>query len=193
MPKSTVSKLAQLMADEKVSAILNVTKAPTGLTPKQISQATQLPINQLYYTIKKMLAADLLTVVKQTKVKNLDEYYYSSYLLTQQPASEHTLMADYPDFKNISPQWTTQHFDDIARWLLYLDQQFLASLTHDFKTEPVTDPEDSPVVLATGDYQLSPAARLKLRQTIMTMMADAEKNDPDPDQQVPVHLLIKSW
>lgn len=193
MPKSTVSKLAQLMADEKVVAIINATTAPTGLTPKQIAIATKLPTAQLYYTIKKMLAADLLTVVKQTKVKNLDEYYYSSYQLTQQPLEEQQLMAAHPDTMDISPQWTAQHFGELTRWLLYLDQQFLAGLTHDFQTQPVTNPIDSTIMLAMGDYQLSPQARLKLRQSILTLMAETEKNDPDPEHQVPLHLLIKTW
>jgi len=193
MPKLTVSKLAQLMADEKVTAIINATKAPAGLTPKQIAKATQLPTNQLYYTIKKMLAADLLTVVKQTKVKNLDEYYYSSYLLTEQPTNERALMADYPDITDIAPNWTTAHFDEMTRWLLYLDQQFLTSLTHDFKEEPVTNPDESTIMLANADYQLSAKGRYELRQAILKLMADAKKNDPDPEHRAPLHLLIKSW
>lgn len=193
MPKLTVSKLAQLMADEKVTAIINATKAPTGLTPKQIAKATQLPTNQLYYTIKKMVAADLLTIVKQTKVKNLDEYYYSSYLLTEQPSDEQALMTDYPDLTDISPNWTMTHLDEMTRWLLYLDQQFLTSLTHDFKDAPVSHPADSPIMLATGDYQLSAQGRLQLKHAMLKLMENAEKNDPDPEHQTPLHLLIKSW
>jgi len=190
MPKSAISKLAQLMADEKVKAIINVTKDPAGLTPKQIAKQTQLPTNQLYYTIKKMLTADILTVVRQTKVKNLDEYYYSSAQLTQNPTTE---LADYPDATIISPQWTAQHFADVTRWLLYLDQQFLTSLTTEFQAQPVTATTGAKIMLATGDYHLSDQGRQKLRQAIMALMDQAEHDDPDPEHQELVHLLIKSW
>lgn len=53
MAKNAVSKLAKLMADEKVIAILKATKGKEGLTSKEISQRVNIPTNQLYYTVKK--------------------------------------------------------------------------------------------------------------------------------------------
>ncbi|VDG20691.1 winged helix-turn-helix domain-containing protein [Lactiplantibacillus mudanjiangensis] len=183
MTTSTRSQLAKLLADDKVMAIITATKDPNGLTPKQISTATKIPLNQLYYTINKMVAADLLTVVQQLKVKNLTEYYYSSYQLTQAEMSTPAL----------SRAWVQAHPSDVTQLLLYQQQQFLTHLEQ--KLETAADTELDTLLATFSKLELSPAGTQKLRADLLNLIENAEKNDPDPaatDKQVN-HLLIEKW
>ncbi|ETY74009.1 transcriptional regulator [Lactiplantibacillus fabifermentans T30PCM01] len=194
MAKSIRSQLAKLMADEKVLAVIRATTDQTGLTPKQIAQATDIPINQLYYTINKLVAADLLTVVKQVKVKNLDEYYYSSYNFThEQNTAMQAELAQFPAPNNISSTWTQEHLTELMQLLLFHQQQFLTAL--ETQVEAQLPAEQMTTFSAFSDLKLSAAGEQQLRSDLLHLLANAEKNDPDSaatDKQT-VNLLIEKW
>jgi len=116
MPKKSLEQFAKLMVDPKVNAVLKATKSASGLSTKQISSATKIRTNQLYYTINKMLDADLLAIVNQVQVKNLTENYYSSNHLTHETVANQAELDQIDcDLTNISGQWGQSHTQEMLR------------------------------------------------------------------------------
>lgn len=192
MSNVSTKQFAKLMADDKVSAILAATKAADGLTPKQISTKTKIPTNQLYYTLNKMLAADLLEIVKQVQVKNLTENYYSSSRLSQEkPAFQKEIAAIGGDITGISGEWIQAHLPEMLQWTMLQHHEFLTNFEHEVQAHP-----DDPAVFSShSDLSLSAAGEHQLRLDLLKLIANAEKNDPDsenPNKRT-AHLLIEKW
>lgn len=184
MSKVTVEQFAKLMADPKVSKILQATKVGAGLTPKEISKATKIPNNQLYYTLNKMLDADLLTIVKQEKVKNLTENYYSSTHIGQKSKNapqndEHTL--------NFSNDWIQKHAEETIQLVMVEHHDFIEAL----KAEIGRNSNDSKTFSSHGEYDLSPEGEKKLITELFKLLNDAEENDPNPDSTEKHHIKIQ--
>lgn len=193
MPKNSLDQFAKLMVDPKVNAILKVTKSASGLSTKQIASATKIPTNQLYYTINKMLDADLLTIVNQVQVKNLTENYYSSKQLTHEGAANQTELDQIDrDLTNISGAWSQTHAQEMLRWIMLLNREF----NETFKEQMTIDhPELATVFMSHSTLELSAAGEHQLRLDLIKVLADAEKNDPDPDapDKKTAKITIEKW
>lgn len=188
MSKITVDQFAKLMVDPKVSKILQATKVDAGLTPKAISKATKIPNNQLYYTLNKMIDADLLTIVKQEKVKNLTENYYSSTHLGKKSQNapqddEHTL--------NFSNEWIQKHAEQTIQLVMLEHHEFIEAL----KTQIDQNVDDSKAFSSHGEYELSPEGEKKLVSDLFKLLNDAEENDPNPDSKEKhrVKIQLEKW
>lgn len=192
MTDKQISQFAKLMADDKVNTILNVTGDKQGLTPKEISKATKIPTNQLYYTLNKMVDADLLEIVKQERVKNLVEHYYSSYNFRNLDTKiSQEVSEDVEGLGNISTNWLKEHYEDVIQWLLYRDRQYTEALQASLSKEEKPSEIQHPSFL-NSDLELSEEAEVKLWKDIIKLVSEAEKNDQG-DNKRKVDLLIKRW
>jgi len=193
MTKNTLAQFAKLMADPKVAAILKATKSETGLTTKQISAQTNIPNNQLYYTINKMQAADLLTIVNQVQVKNLTENYYSSaHLSHETPQNQADLDSRNADLTDISGTWSKAHVQQLLQWIMLLNHEFTEAYQEQMTHQ---HPDEANVFFSNATLNLSAAGEHQLRLDLIKLLSDAEKNDPDP-QSVDKHsvkLLVEKW
>jgi predicted transcriptional regulator len=194
MAKNAVSKLAKLMADEKVIAILKATKGKEGLTSKEISQRVNIPTNQLYYTVKKMTDQGLLEVTQKKNIKNFQEFYYSSYPMTHHDPK---LGPEDPELTkkgvNISAEWVEKHSQEVAQMILFQTQQFLSAMQTDIKNyaqNPDIDNIHAGSVHST--WKLSPENEKKLWQKIIKLINDTEEESKGQDTH-DVHLLIEKW
>ncbi|GAF36471.1 winged helix-turn-helix domain-containing protein [Lentilactobacillus farraginis] len=194
MAKNTVSKLAKLMADEKVIAILRATKDKQGLTSKEISKKVHIPTNQLYYTVKKMTDEGLLEVTQKKNIKNFQEFYYSSYQMTHH---DPRLGPEDPELTkkgvNISADWVQKHSQEVAQMILYQTQQFLGAMQSDmekYTQNPDIKGIHSGAIHST--WKLSWAEEQKLWQKIIKLINNTEK-ESQGQQTHNVHLLVEKW
>ena len=189
MSKVTVNQFAKLMVDPKVEKIIKATQDETGITPKQISAATKIPTNQLYYTLNKMLNADMLKVVKEVQVKNLTEKYYSSSQLGQ--VSELGQGANSPEngIMNLSDDWIKEHNQEVIQWAMLRNHEFIETLQKE------TTKKNPSAFLVTSEWKLSNAGEKKLKDDLFKVLDNAEKNDPDPEnkQKHTVKLQLEKW
>lgn len=189
MSKVTVNQFAKLMVDPKVEKIIKATQDETGITPKQISAATKIPTNQLYYTLNKMLNADMLKVVKEVQVKNLTEKYYSSSQLGQ--VSELGQGANSPEngIMNLSDDWIKEHNQEVIQWAMLRNHEFIETLQKE------TTKKNPSAFLVTSEWKLSNAGEKKLKDDLFKVLDNAEKNDPDPEnkQKHTVTLQLEKW
>jgi len=193
MPKNSLDQFAKLIVDPKVNAVLKATKLASGLTTKQIASATKIPTNLLYYTINKMLDADLLTIVNQVQVKNLTENYYSSEHLTHETvATQAELDQIDHDLTNFSGQWSQTHVQEMLRWIMLLNRDFNETFKEQMATE---HPELATVFMSHSTLKLSAAGEHQLRLDLIKVLADAEKKDPDPDatNKQTAKITIEKW
>lgn len=190
MSKITVNQFAKLMANPKVSLILNATKDKTGVTPKQISIVTKIPTNQLYYTLNKMLDADLLNVVKEVQVKNLTEKYYSSEQLTHVSEKHQAELDKFGDkMNNISSEWVQKHKEQTVQLLMLQHHEFLEAFQREI------DSDEPTVFSANSELELSDAGTRKLQHDIFEVLTNAEKNDPEPNakNKHQIKVLVEKW
>ncbi|MDD9149812.1 MULTISPECIES: winged helix-turn-helix domain-containing protein [unclassified Sporolactobacillus] len=195
MMKNVISQLAKLMADEKIIAILKATKDKKGLTSKEISKKVNIPTNQLYYSVKKMVDEGLLEVTQKKNIKNFQEFYYSSYKMTHHSSKTLSDTIDgIEDGVNISAKWVEQHSKEVAQWILYETQQFLESMQADIK-EYGSDPQQE-VNIHAGAFSSSPKlsreAETKLLEDILLLIENAPKNDQGKDKKT-INLLVEKW
>ena len=189
MSKVTVSQFAKLMVDPKVEKIIKATQDEAGITPKQISAATKIPTNQLYYTLNKMLNADMLKVVKEVQVKNLTEKYYSSAQLGK--VSELGQRENSPEngMMNLSDDWIKDHNQEVIQWAMLRNHEFIETLQKE------TTKKNPTAFLVTSEWELSEAGEKKLKDDLFKVLDNAEKNDPDPEnkQKHTVKLQLEKW
>ncbi|GAB5055795.1 helix-turn-helix domain-containing protein [Companilactobacillus alimentarius] len=183
MTKVTVEQFAKLMVDNKVSRILKATRSNEGLTPKEISRITKIPNNQLYYTLKKMLDADLLEIVKQKKVKNLTENYYSSSFLNEKPNE----ITDSDNTLNFSVDWIQEHAEQTLQLIMLQHHELIEALKEEIKMGKDVKKAFS----SHGDFDLSTEGEEKLVKDLFKVMNDAEKNDPNPKSENKRHVKVQ--
>ncbi|WP_283680035.1 helix-turn-helix domain-containing protein [Lentilactobacillus sp. Marseille-Q4993] len=188
MAAKKVSQFAKLMSDEKVGAILKVTNVPEGLTTKQIAEKADIPANQLYYKLKKLIDAGLLEIVNVKSVKNLQEYYYSSTGFRDTSES-----LDGGEM-NISAEWVADHSDEVAQWLIFNNQQFLESMESETKKYGKSKENKNQIHSSylTDSVQLSREAEDKLLMDIRQLLRDAEKNDQGKDKKK-INFIFEKW
>lgn len=194
MAKNAVSKLAKLMADEKVISILKATKDKDGLTSKEISKRVNIPTNQLYYTVKKMTDEGLLEVTQKKNIKNFQEFYYSSYQMTH---SDPQLGLDDSEIEklgvNISAEWVEQHSQEVAQMILFQTQQFLEAMQaelEDYAKSPNNNQIHSGSIHST--WKLSPENEKKLWQKIIKLISETEEESKGQETRN-VNVLIERW
>ena len=189
MSKVTVSQFAKLMVDPNVEKIIKATQDEKGITPKQISAATKIPTNQLYYTLNKMLNADMLKVVKEVQVKNLTEKYYSSAQLGK--VSELGQGENSPEngMMNLSDDWIKDHNQEVIQWAMLRNHEFIETLQKE------TTKKNPTAFLVTSEWELSEAGEKRLKDDLFKVLDNAEKNDPDPEnkQKHTVKLQLEKW
>ncbi|MFD1125233.1 winged helix-turn-helix domain-containing protein [Lentilactobacillus raoultii] len=194
MSQNPVSKLAKLMADEKVIAILKATKNKAGLTSKEISQKVHIPTNQLYYTIKKMTDEGLLEVTQKKSIKNFQEFYYSSYQMTHHDPQ---LGPEDPELTkkgvNISAEWVEKHSQAVAQMILFQTQQFLGAMQSDV-TDYATHQDINRIHAGAvhSTWKLSLDNEKRLWQQIIRLINETEVESQGEDTH-DVHLLIEKW
>ncbi|HIY94032.1 helix-turn-helix domain-containing protein [Companilactobacillus sp. HBUAS56275] len=184
MSKVTVDQFAKLMVDDKVGKILKATKVEEGLTPKQISKATKIPNNQLYYTLNKMMDADLLKIVKQEKIKNLTENYYSSLFLNQKTKY---IADDDDNVLNFSDDWIKEHAEQTLQLVMLQHHEFIDALRETINNG--TDEEKT--TSAHAEIDLSPEGEKQVMSDLFKILNNAEKNDPNPDSKNKRHVKIQ--
>lgn len=189
MPKVTVSQFAKLMVDPKAEKIIKATQDEAGITPKQISAATKIPVNQLYYTLKKMLNADMLKVVKEVQVKNLTEKYYSSAQLGKVSELNQEKKDHENGMMNLSVDWIKEHNQELVQWAMLRNHEFIETLQKE------TTKKNPTAFLVSSEWELSEAGEKKLKDDLFKVLDNAEKNDPDPDnkQKKAVSLQLEKW
>ncbi|GEP24656.1 winged helix-turn-helix domain-containing protein [Lentilactobacillus diolivorans] len=194
MAKNAVSKLAKLMADEKVIAILKATKDKDGLTSKEISKRVNIPTNQLYYTVKKMTDEGLLEVTQKKNIKNFQEFYYSSYQMTH---SDPQLGLDDSEIEklgvNISAEWVEKHSQEVAQMILFQTQQFLEAMQaelKDYAKSPNNNQIHSGSIHST--WKLTPENEKKLWQKIIKLISETEEESKGQETRN-VNVLIERW
>lgn len=193
MDKTTTSELIKLMSDEKVNKILLATKGKEGLTSKEISEETGIPKTQLYYTLNKMVDADLLEIVKEEKIRNLVEYSYSSYSFNQLDSKiSQELSDEIGNLSNISTKWAKKHLDELIQWIVYRDQQFLDELNEELSLDTNETTAHSQPSFYNTEINISEEAEEKLWKDIMKLMAEAQRNE-DSEVNRTTNLLIKKW
>ncbi|KRL04427.1 winged helix-turn-helix domain-containing protein [Liquorilactobacillus oeni] len=207
MQNKKIANLAKLMADEKVNRILTAASNNRGMTTKEIAKAVKLPVSQLYYTINKMTDAGLLEIVRQEKVKNLDEYYYSSEKLVGKASVRRLREFGFPDDElteelergeelNISPEWTAGHLNEITQLVLYRNNQFLAALQKNIKKYDEKK-DNKPLEFTKSSFmdnrlRLSPEADMRLWRDFLVLATKAEKEDQGKNKHE-VNLMMTRW
>lgn len=189
---NNINELAKLMADKKVIAIIQAAQDPHGLTPKEIAQQTGIATNKIYYTLKKMVDHHLLEIVHQKKIKNLQEYYYSSAsLIKNQNQFGQALDSN---IVNISPEWVANNMEEIVQAIIYTQQQFINAfqkLQQQYQAHPQTQ-QESHLSYSSDQLQLSTAAEKKLTAQIYQLLANAEKQDTGTDKHS-INFLFEKW
>lgn len=156
MNKVTTSELIKLMSDEKVNKILLSTQEKTGLNSKEIAVSTGIPKSQLYYTLNKIVDAELLEIVKEVKVRNLVEYYYSSYTFSQFDSQlSENLNNDIGGLSNISTRWAKKHIKKLIQWVVHRDQQFINQLDEELSSNKSSKDTDSQPSFYNTEINLS--------------------------------------
>lgn len=188
MSKVTVDQFAKLMVDDKVGKILNATQEKDGLTPKEISKATKIANNKLYYTLNKMVEADLLMIVRQKKVKNLTENYYSSSHLSQQGQSN-SFKED--NVINFSDDWIREHGEQTLQLVMLQHHELIEALKSQLKKES----DDSIAMSSHSEIDLSAEGEKKLISDLFEVLGHAEENDPNPDakEKRRVRVQLEKW
>ena len=139
---NNINELAKLMADKKVIAIIQAAQDPQGLTPKEIAQQTGIATNKIYYTLKKMVDHHLLEIVHQKRIKNLQEYYYSSASLIKNQNQFGQALGS--NIVNISPEWVANNMEEIVQAIIYTQQQLINAfqkLQQQYQAHPQTQQE----------------------------------------------------
>lgn len=189
---NNINELAKLMADKKVIAIIQAAQDPHGLTPKEIAQQTGIATNKIYYTLKKMVDHHLLEIVHQKKIKNLQEYYYSSAsLIKNQNQFGQALNSN---IVNISPEWVANNMEEIVQAIIYTQQQFIKAfqkLQQQYQAHPQIQ-QESHLSYSSDQLQLSSAAEKKLTAQIYQLLANAEKQDTGTDKHS-INFLFEKW
>ncbi len=191
MAKNVVSKLAKLMADEKVIAILKATKDKRGLTSKEISKRVKIPTSQLYYTVKKMTDEGLLEVTEKKNINNFQEFYYSSYQMTHRDP----FLAKKPDSGaiNISAEWVEQHSQEVAQMILFHTQQYLDAMQADIK-KYAADPDIEKIHAGSfhGQVKITPEDEQKIWDKMLELLQEAQKK-PEAKDSRSINFLIEKW
>lgn len=188
MSQITVDQFAKLLVDNKVGRILKVTKVKKGLSPKQISQSTKIPNNQLYYTLNKMIDADLLKIVRQEKVKNLTENYYSSLFLNEKVQVN---LDNSDNILNFSDSWLKDHSQQTIQLSMLQHHEFIESL----KERLSTVGNETYTMSSHSELDLSPEGEKRLMSDLLRVLNDAEKNDPDSNSENKrrVKIQLDKW
>ena len=193
MSEKEISKFAKLIADDKVVAILNVAKDKKGLTSKEIAKQVQLPANQLYYTLKKMVAAQMLEVVEKKTINNFQEFFYSSYKMVHKTAGlVAQANADDPKRLSISVEWAKEHSAQIAQWVLYQNRQFLNVLQKNLE-QPEKKQGDFSAFMLESTLELSATAEKKLEADLTALIKKAEDASSKEKNGRKVNILIQKW
>lgn len=193
MSKNRISKFAKLIADDKVIAILNAAKDKKGLTSKEIAKQVQIPANQLYYTIKKMVEAQMLEVVGKKTINNFQEFFYSSYKMVHKTAGLIAqAKADDPKSLSISSEWAKEHSAQITQWVLYQNRQFLNALQKDLD-QPEKKEKDFSTFMLESTIELSVAAEKKLEADLTALIKKAEDTSSKGKNNKKVNILIQKW
>lgn len=192
MSEKEVSELAKILADKRNIAIIKVTNTKKGITIKEIAQELKVPVSQLYYPIKKLVEVDILELVAIKQVKNLQEYYYSSYKL-----NDHSSITDFMHHEenlNISIEWIAKHDNDFIKLFLYKTQLFLNSATSDIAKakQNANYLTETKVGGLYSTVNLSKDARNKLLLDISKLISQAEKNDTGSEKSE-VNFLVERW
>lgn len=192
MSEKEVSELAKILADKRNIAIIKVTNTKKGITIKEIAQKLKVPVSQLYYPIKKLVEVDILELVAIKQVKNLQEYYYSSYKL-----NDHSSITDFMHHEenlNISIEWIAKHDNDFIKLFLYKTQLFLNSATSDIAKakQNANYLTETKVGGLYSTVNLSKDARNKLLLDISKLISQAEKNDTGSEKSE-VNFLVERW
>lgn len=193
MSKVPTSELMKLMSDEKVNKIILATQKKKGLNAKEIAEATGIPKSQLYYTLNKMIDAELLEIVKEVKVRNLVEYYYSSYAFSHFDLQlSKNLNEDIGGLSNISTKWAKEHVEELIQWVVYRDQQFINRLDEELSSDKSPEDIESQPSFYNTEVNISIEDEEKLWQDIIKLISKAEtKNTPSKKRKV--NLFIKKW
>lgn len=189
---NNINELAKLMADKKVIAIIQAAQDPQGLTPKEIAQQTGIATNKIYYTLKKMVDHHLLEIVHQKKIKNLQEYYYSSASLIKNQNQFGQALGS--NIVNISPEWVANNMEEIVQAIIYTQQQFINAfqkLQQQYRAHPQIQ-QESHLSYSSDQLQLSTAAEKKLTDQIYQLLANAEKQDTGTDKHS-INFLFEKW
>lgn len=193
MNKVTTSELIKLMSDEKVNKILLATQEKTGLNSKEIAVSTGIPKSQLYYTLNKMVDAELLEIVKEAKIRNLVEYYYSSYTFSQFDSQlSENLNNDIGGLSNISTRWAKKHIKKLIQWVVHRDQQFINQLDEELSSNKSSKDTDSQPSFYNTEINLSIEDEEKLWQEIIKLISKTETKNTSSKKRK-VNLFIKKW
>ncbi len=185
MSKKTLSRLAKLLADDKVIAILHATSEKDGLPSREISKRVKIPTSQLYYTLKKMQDENLLQIVQKKTINNLQEFYYSSYLLTHQKQ-----MNTDEDALTISDDWVFKNQERVIQLILYQNQQFMASLEQSIRSgneKMATSSYTSSTLMLTDDEEKQ--LMTKIGELLKTTRASATSSE----KRHSVNLIVEKW
>ncbi|KRM90667.1 winged helix-turn-helix domain-containing protein [Liquorilactobacillus cacaonum] len=192
MSSNTFSQLAKVFADEKNIKIIKATNIKKGCNIKGISEKTGIVTSQLYYPVKKLVELDLLEVVRTEQIKNLQEYYYSSYKL-----NDHSeISADYNNSQldgiSMSSQWVASHKEEFVKMFLYRMQMFLDTATN----EMTKFQEDPNYLIRSGGIfstpKLSYGAQKKLFSDMYELVSQAEANDTGKNKEE-FNFMIEKW
>ncbi|KRM88988.1 winged helix-turn-helix domain-containing protein [Liquorilactobacillus vini] len=187
-------KFAKLLADEKVIAILSAAKDPQGLTSKEISRKVKIPVNQLYYTVKKLVNAKMLQVTQKKTINNFQEFFYSSYRMFHQTAkvlAANEQLEDQTDLK-IAPEWAKEHQAEILQLILYQDQQFIATLQKELATYQ-NQPSELSTFFVSSSLTLSKDAEKNFEAELFKLIKKAQVASKNAKQVRTVKLVIKKW
>ncbi|KRM96275.1 hypothetical protein FC19_GL000555 [Liquorilactobacillus aquaticus DSM 21051] len=194
MATNIVSQLAKALADEKNIKIIKITNVKSGINIKEISKKTGIPTSQLYYPIKKLIDLDLIEIVRSEHIKNLQEYYYSSFKLNDDNITSSIIDDDKLKELNMSADWVAEHTEELVKMFLYRTQLFIDSFTKEIN-EYKKDPSYFDKIKTSGVFstmELSQDAQKKLFANICKLIAKAEEEDQGADKEE-VNFMVQKW
>ncbi|KRN10401.1 winged helix-turn-helix domain-containing protein [Liquorilactobacillus mali] len=194
MAANIVSQLARALADEKNIKIIKTTNVQDGINIKEISKKTGIPTSQLYYPIKKLVDLELIEIVRSEHIKNLQEYYYSSFKLNDHNGASSIIDDDKINGLNMSADWAAEHTEELVKMFLYGTQLFIDSATKEIneykKDSSYFDKIKTGGVFST--LKLSQEAQKKLFADIYKLLNEAEEKDQGTDKEE-INFMVQKW
>ncbi|MDN2453110.1 helix-turn-helix domain-containing protein [Lactobacillus sp. UCMA15818] len=195
MVASIVSQLGKVLADDKNIKIIKAANVKDGINIKEVSKKIGVPISQLYYPVKKLIELDLIEIVRSEQVKNLQEYYYSSYNLNEHRGSGIS-GPDGNEFDGVSmsADWVASHRDEFVKLFLYRMQIFLDSALSEMDKYQ-EDPTYFEKIRTGGLFstiKLSHKAQKKLFANIYKLMEKAEEEDQGTEKEE-FNFMVQKW
>ncbi|MBO2537748.1 winged helix-turn-helix domain-containing protein [Rummeliibacillus suwonensis] len=173
-----INNFGKLLFDKKVMKILEVTKEQ-GLTIKEIAEKINESPSSLYYPVKKMMDAKALIIVKEEKVKNLLEYYYSS---------KHLYMNGNLSFEG---DMLALNYEEIIQQTLFEVNRAISNLKDDvMKYTRDSNHHECTAELNLATKKLSYKDWKTLNQQIRELIENFEETDKDGEKY---NLILASY